>query len=295
MSRYFSPLKMIEAQQKADHEDLLRKVLSSFGGKKSIKIESFSELEYLWSNYPNNIELKKNFIYPFDKIMKDVSNISYSKDIKDLCAEILLNHFKDSGIDQIESEAEVILKNYFSEEIDYLKNINIIRSMHMGRYVLSKWVRYGLANSKDPLFYEDCMVNTDKKRGYLDKKYMIAKAAVKNSALSSELNQIIARSVTKRRAKDLCWEMKSKVDKRLGAKKSKHFYNLKHKYKKSYEDEGIISDLEAKLCVLLSLRRGEDVCDIVTSFLPEKYCVFIFPLCTNNTSVNNLRRRLIIR
>ena len=184
---------------------------------------------------------------------------------------------------------------YFSEEIDYLNNINIIRSMNMSKYVLGKWVKYGLANSKDSLFYEDCMVNTDKKRGYLDKKYVIAKAAVKNSALSSELNQIIARSVTKRRAKDLCWEIKSKVDKRLGAKKSKHFYNLKHKYKKSYEDEDIISDLEAKLCVLLSLRRGEDVCDIVTSFLPEKYCVFIFPLCTNNTSVNNLRRRLIIR
>ena len=295
MSRYFSPLKMTGVNERANHEALLKKVLSSFGGKKSIRIDTLSELEYLWSNYPNNIELKKNFIYPFDKIMKDVSNISYSKNIKDLCAEVLLNHFKDSGIDQIECEAEIILKHYFSEEIDYLKNINIIRSMDMGKSVLSKWIKYGLANSSDPLFFEDCMVSTEKKRGYLDKKYIIAKSAVKNSALSSDLNKMIAKSVTKKRAKDLCWEIKSKVDKKLGAKKSKHFYNLKHKYKRNYEDENIISDLEAKLCVLLSLRRGEDVCDIVTSFLPEKYCVFIFPLCTNNTSMNNLRRRLIIR
>lgn len=295
MSRYFSPLKMIDVQDKADHEVLLKKVLSSFGGKKNIKIESFSELEYLWSNYPNNIELKKNFIYSFDKIMKDVSNISYDKDIKDLCAEILLNHFKDSGIDQLESEAEIILKNYFSEDIDYLKNINTIRSMNMGKSVLNKWIRYGLLNSKDPLFYEDCMINTEKKKGYLDKKYLIAKSAIKNSSLSANLNQMIAKTVTKRRAQDLCWEIKSKVDKRLGAKKSKHFYNLKHKYKKSYEEEDIISDLEAKLCVLLSLRRGADVCDIVTSFLPEKYCVFIFPFCTNNIAINNLKRRLIIK
>lgn len=295
MSRYFSPLVIAEPPKATNYDNLLRKVLSSMGGKKKIKIEDLSELEYLWSNYPFNIDLRKNFIYPFDKRMKDISTIQYSKDIKDLCAEVLLNHFSESPMDQVDSEAELILRTYFCQNIDYLKAIKYIKSKNMGKKALSRWKSYGLLHSKDPLFYEHCIQNTEKRKGYLDKKYKIAKAAIKNSALSSNLNKMIANSVTKKRAKDLCWEIKSSVDKKLGAKKSKHFYNLKHKYKKSYENEDIISDLEARLCVLLSLKRGEDICDIVTSFLPEKYCVFIFPLCTNNTSITNLRRRLMIK
>ena len=294
MYRLFQKIKGIESQPKVDSEYLLKKVLNAYNSKEQIYIENISEFEYLWNHYPPILDLKKSFTYPFDDRTKQISKIKYSKEIKDICAEILLNHFDDSE-EKIDIEIEIILKEYFSHNINFLKEVRKQKRIKSKEDVIEKWIQYGLYYSKDPEFYKYCMLNTKKKSGYLDKKYYISKMSIVNKSLSPELNKIIAKSLTKQRAKDICWIIKNLVDKRLGAKDSKHFYNLKHKYKKNYDSKNIIYDVESKLCVLLTLKRGSEVADIVTSFLPEEYCVFIFPFCTNNISINNLKRRSIIQ
>ena len=294
MSKFFSPIKKIGDQPKVNCDKLLRKAIDSYNGGSSLIIDNLSELEYLWNAYPFSMESRKNFIYPFDQRMSDISNISYSKKIKDICAEIFLTHFENSK-DKNDLDAELILKNYFSENIDYLKEVKRQVKLKSSEPVIDKWIQYGLYYSCDPKFYEYCMRRIKKEKGYLDKKYKVAKFAVQNRGLSQALNKMISLSLTKRRAKDLCWHIKYLVDKRLGVGDRKHFYNLKHNYKKKYADSKIISDEECRLCVLLALRRGEEICDIITSFLPEKHCVFIFPLCLNKISKNNLKRRSIIK
>lgn len=294
MYRLFEKIKIIEDQPKVDSNLLLKKVLNSCNGKDKILIESVSEFEYLWNHYPPLLELKQSFIHPFDNRTKEISKIKYSRVVKDSCAEILISHFLDSE-EKIDVEVEIILKEYFSQNIDFLKEIKKLKRIKAKSEVVEKWIQYGLYYSKDTKFYKYCITNIKKKSGYLDEKYNVSKMAVINESLSQELNKIIAKSITKQRAKDICWIIKNLVDKRLGAKDSKHFYNLKHKYKKNYDSKNIIYDVESKLCVLLTLRRGSEIADIVTSFLPEEYCVFIFPFCTNNISINNLKRRSIIQ
>lgn len=293
MSKFFEKINNSYYGIKIDKDDFLERVAKSYSSKEKLIIKNTSELEYLWNTFPYSIDLRKNFVYPFDNRTKGVSKIDYEKDVKDLCADLLLSHFIGS-IEKTDCEAEIILKKYFEIEIDYLMEVKKLVKKRSKNDVIEKWIQYGLYYSKDPNFFKYSIDKVKKTSGYTDKKYKIAKSAIENESLSMELNKSIIKSVTAKRAADLCWAIKYNVDKRLNSRDSKHFFNLKHKYKKSYEKNFAISDEECNLCVLLALKGGEKVCDIVSAFLPEKYCVFIFPLCTNQISINNLKRRSIL-
>ena len=121
----------------------------------------------------------------------------------------------------------------------------------------------------------------------MEKKYDLCISAIENNALDDEFLQMIANSLISSKCFDLVHYIKGISAKANSYEETSGYgEDIKNKYN---------LDKLYSLCVLLVQKRGSDLCDLATSFLPKEHCTWILPFATQRKSTLNLKRRFGIQ
>lgn len=280
-------------------KDINSKLLSRlFNQSKKIRIDSYDEFVYLWNfacvNNAKRVNLY-SFLEFFDRQMYTrfkhniEARIIYSDSCKYEICKSLNSLFKDKEINTFYSHAEIITSCYLNKDLDFLTKLKYLKKQNFSDKsdIYRVWYDSACIRSTDPKLYKKFFKATKKQKGYMDKKYDLCISAIENDALDDDFIQIIANSLITSKCfdlvqfiKDLSLKSNLYSDTKIDSPNIKNEYNFEQLY---------------SLCVLLVQKRGNDLCDLATSFLPKEYCTWILPFATQRKSTLNLKRRFGIQ
>jgi len=269
-------------------------VLRLFSPSKRLTINSYNEFVFFWNFICNESSKRANiysFVEFFDKSIyarykhNIDARIRYSNDCDVEICKTINNLFVDKEISPFFSHIEVITSCYLNKDIDFLKKLKYLKKKGFGEdtEIYRVWYDSACIRSTDPKLYKKFFKSTKRKKGYMDQKYDLCISAIENNAVDVEFSNMVANSLITSKCFDLVHYIK-KISNNANGK------NVTDLEKSKYNLDELYS-----LCVLLVQKRGKDLCDIATSFLPKEYCTWILPFATQRKSTFNLKRRFGIK